>query len=163
MAATEWPNNLRSVLRSTKQRNTDTSFISSGTELGIYSVERFTDDRSTRWTFNLGFSRYEAQVFEAWYKGSDYCDDGRNDFTIPIEDEFGLVDQTARFSGRPQLVQQQGNVFTYRCEIFTKTLDTNGENVDDIILDHEATKVVLYGSGDNGVTYGSGNNFAIYR
>lgn len=112
--AVDYPSQFRLAIQQGKKREVARQFKNVEPLVGKMYTERFTDESPVIWDFDLVFPRFQAKLFDAWFKVT--ADEGNEEVNMPIKTEGGLVTYTVRFFEIPQ-AREEGETWRYSCAV----------------------------------------------
>lgn len=114
-----YPLHLRTILRAGKKRTQPAAFSMSQPRRGYAYTQAIGTDTPVLWDVTFRFTRTEAVVFRLWFE--TVISRGVDEFTLPIDTEFGVLDHLVRFLPDTLLdLQQDGELFTYAASIMAR-------------------------------------------
>lgn len=114
-----YPADLRTIIRAGKSRTQPASFRMSQPRRGFGYVESSGTDVPVIWDVTFRFTAAEAITFRRWFVYN--INRGRDEFTMPIRTEFGLVTYTVQFLPESLLpVREDGEVWEYTAQIMAR-------------------------------------------
>ena len=139
MTAIAYPTGLPTFLSASKSRSQPASFTESNPRRGPAYAQKIGTDVPVLWDVTFRFNQGDAQRFHLWVRLEKYLDGGINEFILPIQTEFGMVDHVCRFLSDKFLdaKQESSIVFTYTATILARSLKIPQEFIDisDIIVE----------------------------
>lgn len=112
--AVDYPSQFRLAIQQGKKREVAKTFINSEPLAGKMYTQRLTDEAPVIWDFDLIFPRFQAKLFDAWFKVT--ADEGNESVNMPIKTEQGLVVHEVRFIDIPQ-AREVGETWRYSCSV----------------------------------------------
>ena len=112
--AVDYPSQFRLAIQQGKKREVAKTFINSEPLAGKMYTQRLTDEAPVIWDFDLIFPRFQAKLFDAWFKFA--ADSGNEAVNMPIKTEQGLVVHEVRFIDIPQ-ARETANIWRYSCSV----------------------------------------------
>jgi len=123
------------TVQANKSRTQPATFTITQPRSGPGYVQYLSTDTPVIWDVNFIFDRFDAQSFYAWYLHSSYLNRGRNEFTMQIRTEFGLVEHTCQFLPDSLLDHgQTGEVHKYSAQIRSRGIEIPQEIEDHLDL-----------------------------
>lgn len=117
--AVDYPSQFRLAIQQGKKREVARQFKNVEPLVGKMYTERFTDESPVIWDFDLIFPRFQAKMFDAWFKVT--ADEGDEEVNMPIKTENGLVTHTVRFFEIPQ-AREEGETWRYSCAVQSSSI-----------------------------------------
>lgn len=112
--AVDYPSQFRLAIQQGKKREVAKQYNNVEPLVGKMYSQRLTDESPVIWDFDLVFSRFQAKLFDAWFKVT--ADEGNEDVNMPIKTETGLVTYTVKFFEIPQ-AREEGETWRYSCAV----------------------------------------------
>ena len=112
--AVDYPSQFRLAIQQGKKREVAKTFINSKPLAGKMYTQRLTDEAPVIWDFDLIFPRFQAKLFDAWFKVA--ADSGNEAVNMPIKTEQGIVVHEVRFIDIPQ-PRETASVWRYSCSV----------------------------------------------
>jgi len=106
------------TVQANKSRTQPATFTITQPRSGPGYVKHRSVDTPVIWDVNFIFDRYDAQSFFVWFYHASYLNRGRNEFTMQLRTEFGLIEHTCQFLPESLLDHgQTGEVHKYSAQI----------------------------------------------
>jgi len=106
------------TVQANKSRTQPATFTITQPRSGPGYVKNTSIDVPVIWDVNFIFDRYDAQSFFVWFYHANYLNRGRNEFTMQLRTEFGLIEHTCQFLPDSLLDHgQTGSVHKYSAQI----------------------------------------------
>ncbi len=114
-----YPLTLRTILRAGKKRTQPAAFTVAQPRRGYAYAQAIGTDTPVLWDVAFRFTRAESLVFRLWFE--TVIGRGVDEFTLPIDTEFGVLDHTVRFLPDAVLdLVQDGEVFSYSATLMAR-------------------------------------------
>lgn len=136
MATTSYPARLPLPQRASQNMTQDTGFLTTQPAVGPAIFTPITTDLKTTWSLTWIFTVAQGEVFKSWLRSPNYCDRGRNWFTMPIDlgDTQGVQLQTLHFTSMPVQTSKQGGTVTWTATVISNGMEDITEEFDDWIV-----------------------------
>lgn len=116
-----YPSHLPTFLKASKSRTQPATFRMIEPRRGYAYSQEIGTDTPVFWDVTWRFTRAQAMQFQLWFRIT--IRRGVDEFTVPIDTEFGLVTHTCRFLSDSLLpAQDTGEVWTYTATIMARAL-----------------------------------------
>lgn len=116
-----YPSHLPTFLKASKSRTQPASFRMAEPRRGYAYTQEIGTDTPVFWDVTWRFTRSQAAQFKLWFEVS--IRRGVDEFTMPIDTEFGLIEHVCKFLPDNLLpTQDTGSVWTYSATIMARAL-----------------------------------------
>lgn len=114
-----YPPGLRTVLRSSKSRSQPAAFRITEPRRGYAYAQDVGTDTPVFWDVEFCFTTEESLVFQLW--GTQGLNNWRDEFTMPLRTEFGVLTHTCRFLSDGLLpTSERGALWSYKATIMAR-------------------------------------------
>ena len=116
-----YPSHLPKFLKASKARTQPAAFRISEPRRGYGYAQEIGTDTPVFWDVTWVFTRAQAVQFKLWFEVQ--IRRGVDEFTMPIDTEFGMVTHTCRFMSDNLLpTRDTGSTWTYSATIMARAL-----------------------------------------
>lgn len=140
-----YPSHLPKFLKASKSRTQPAAFRVTEPRRGYGYAQEIGTDTPVFWDVTWVFTRSQAAQFKLWF--DIQIRRGVDEFTMPIDTEFGMVEHTCRFLSDNLLpVRDTGSTWTYSATIMARALVIPQEYIDAADLVVGLPDWTMYGS-----------------